>query len=139
MSSHGPTHSLASIAPDLRAPALDEDKRADIDEVVGMLTGNLEKIGEHGRRADGIVKSMLEHSRGGTGERREVDLNGLVEEALNLAYHALAPRTRISTSRSSAISTRRSPRSSWCRRMSRGCCSTSSATPSTPQPRAGPT
>jgi len=67
--------------------ALDEDKRADIDEVVGMLTGNLEKIGEHGRRADGIVKSMLEHSRGGTGERREVDLNGLVEEALNLAYH----------------------------------------------------
>ena len=52
-----------------------------------MLTGNLEKIAEHGRRADGIVKSMLEHSRGGTGERREVDLNSLVEEALNLAYH----------------------------------------------------
>jgi two-component system NtrC family sensor kinase len=67
--------------------ALDENKRADIDEIVGMVTGNLEKIAEHGRRADGIVKSMLEHSRGGTGERREVDLNGLVEEALNLAYH----------------------------------------------------
>jgi two-component system, NtrC family, sensor kinase len=66
---------------------LAEDERADIDEIVGMLTGNLEKIAEHGRRADGIVKSMLEHSRGGTGERREVDLNGLVEEALNLAYH----------------------------------------------------
>ncbi len=72
------------------APAiagLAEDERADIDEIVGMLTGNLEKIAEHGRRADGIVKSMLEHSRGGSGERREVDLNGLVEEALNLAYH----------------------------------------------------
>src|SRR6202022_1724168 len=72
------------------APAiagLAEDERADVDEIVGMLTGNLEKIAEHGRRADGIVKSMLEHSRGGTGERREVDLNGLVEEALNLAYH----------------------------------------------------
>ena len=67
--------------------ALDADKRADIDEVVGMLTGNLEKIAEHGRRADGIVKSMLEHSRGASGERREVDLNALVEEALNLAYH----------------------------------------------------
>src|SRR5260370_548034 len=67
--------------------ALDEDKRAAIDEVVGMLTGNLEKIAEHGRRADGIVKSMLEHSRGGTGERRSVDLNNLVEGALNLAYH----------------------------------------------------
>ena len=67
--------------------ALDDDKRAEIDEVVGMLTGNLEKIAEHGRRADGIVKSMLEHSRGASGERREVDLNDLVEEALNLAYH----------------------------------------------------
>jgi GAF domain-containing protein len=73
------------------APALaaldGDDTRAEIDEIVGMLTGNLEKIAEHGRRADGIVKSMLEHSRGGTGERREVELNGLVEEALNLAYH----------------------------------------------------
>ena len=74
------------------APALDAlgaDRRAELDEVVAMLTGNLEKIAEHGRRADGIVKSMLEHSRGGTGERREVDLNGLVEEALNLAYHGV--------------------------------------------------
>jgi signal transduction histidine kinase len=66
---------------------LAEDEHAGIDEIVGMLTGNLEKIAEHGRRADGIVKSMLEHSRGGSGERREVDLNGLVEEAINLAYH----------------------------------------------------
>ena len=52
-----------------------------------MLTGNLEKIAEHGKRADNIVKSMLAHSRGGTGERQKVDLNGLIEEALNLAYH----------------------------------------------------
>jgi two-component system, NtrC family, sensor kinase len=66
---------------------LDEDTRADIDETVEMLTSNLEKIAEHGRRADNIVKSMLEHSRGVSGERREVDLNGLIEEALNLAYH----------------------------------------------------
>ena len=67
--------------------ALDDDKRAEIDEVVGMLTGNLEKIAEHGRRADNIVKSMLEHSRGTSGECRSVDLNGLIEEALNLTYH----------------------------------------------------
>src|SRR5215471_7139018 len=67
--------------------ALDADERADIDEVVGMLTGNLDKIAEHGKRADGIVKSMLEHSRGTSGERRSVDLNGLIEEALNLADH----------------------------------------------------
>ena len=52
-----------------------------------MLTGNLDKIAEHGKRADNIVKSMLEHSRGVSGERREVDLNALVDEALNLAYH----------------------------------------------------
>jgi two-component system NtrC family sensor kinase len=67
--------------------ALADDKRAEIDETIDMLSSNLEKIAEHGRRADGIVKSMLEHSRGGTGERRRVDLNALVEEALNLAYH----------------------------------------------------
>ena len=66
---------------------LDEDTRAEIDETVEMLTGNLDKIAEHGKRADNIVKSMLEHSRGVSGERREVDLNALVDEALNLAYH----------------------------------------------------
>jgi two-component system NtrC family sensor kinase len=69
---------LATLAP---------DTRAEIDETIGMVTGNLAKIAEHGKRADGIVKSMLEHSRGVSGERRAVDLNALVEEALNLAYH----------------------------------------------------
>ncbi len=72
------------------APALEtlaDDQREELDETIGLLTGNLEKIAEHGRRADNIVKSMLEHSRGVSGERREVDLNALVEESLNLAYH----------------------------------------------------
>jgi signal transduction histidine kinase len=67
--------------------ALDANKRAEIDETIEMLTGNLKKIAEHGRRADGIVKSMLQHSRGGSGEWQATDLNALVEEALNLAYH----------------------------------------------------
>jgi signal transduction histidine kinase len=67
--------------------AIDADKRRELEEVIDTLSGNLEKIAVHGRRADGIVKSMLEHSRGVTGERRSVDLNDLVEEALNLAYH----------------------------------------------------
>ena len=66
---------------------LGADKRAEIDETMAMLSGNLEKIVDHGQRADNIVKSMLEHSRGGGGERREVDLSALVDEALNLAYH----------------------------------------------------
>jgi signal transduction histidine kinase len=66
---------------------LTEDQRAEVEETVGMLTSNLEKITEHGKRADGIVKAMLEHSRGESGERREVDINALADEALNLAYH----------------------------------------------------
>ncbi len=67
--------------------ALDADRRADIEDLADTLTSNLQKINEHGQRADGIVRSMLEHSRGTSGERRMVDLNTLAEEALNLAYH----------------------------------------------------
>jgi signal transduction histidine kinase len=67
--------------------ALDEGKRHEIDETIDMLAGNLQKIAEHGRRADGIVKSMLAHSRGSSGEWQSVDLNALIEETLNLAYH----------------------------------------------------
>jgi signal transduction histidine kinase/HAMP domain-containing protein len=66
--------------------------RAETDEVIATLTGNLEKIVEHGRRADGIVKSMLLHSRGGVGERQTTDLNALADEALGLAYHGARAR-----------------------------------------------
>jgi GAF domain-containing protein/nitrogen-specific signal transduction histidine kinase/HAMP domain-containing protein len=62
-------------------------QQPEIDELSATLKGNLQKIAEHGRRADGIVRSMLEHSRGATGERRSIELNTLVEEAFNLAYH----------------------------------------------------
>jgi two-component system NtrC family sensor kinase len=67
--------------------ALTDGQRAEIDEMSAMLTSNLEKITEHGKRADGIVKAMLEHSRGSSAERRKVDLNALIDEALNLGYH----------------------------------------------------
>ena len=67
--------------------ALDADKRIEILETIGTLTGNLEKIAEHGRRADGIVRSMLQHSRGSSGDWLATDLNALVEESLKLAYH----------------------------------------------------
>jgi two-component system, NtrC family, sensor kinase len=66
---------------------LDNARRAEVDDLASTLASNLDKITEHGRRADGIVRGMLEHSRGSSGERRQVDLNALVEEALNLAYH----------------------------------------------------
>jgi len=74
--------------------ALRADKRAEILETIGMLTGNLEKIAEHGRRADGIVRSMLEHSRGSSGAWHATDLNALVEETLNLAYHGARAQDR---------------------------------------------
>ena len=61
--------------------------RAEVDELTGMLKGNLEKVVQHGKRADSIVKNMLLHSRDGSGERRPADINTIVEESLNLAYH----------------------------------------------------
>jgi signal transduction histidine kinase/putative methionine-R-sulfoxide reductase with GAF domain len=66
---------------------LNAERRDEFEETLELLTGNLGKIAEHGGRADNIVKSMLEHSRGVSGERRKTDLNALVDEALNLAYH----------------------------------------------------
>ena len=61
--------------------------RAEISEIADMLQGNLDKVVQHGKRADSIVKNMLLHSREGSGEHRPVDINALVEESLNLAYH----------------------------------------------------
>jgi signal transduction histidine kinase len=52
-----------------------------------MLKDNLEKIVQHGKRADSIVKNMLLHSREGSGEHRPADINALLDESLNLAYH----------------------------------------------------
>jgi signal transduction histidine kinase/HAMP domain-containing protein len=61
--------------------------REEINEIADMLRGNLDKVVQHGKRADSIVKNMLLHSRTGSGEHRPVDINAVVEESLNLAYH----------------------------------------------------
>ena len=66
---------------------LDSKLRAEISEIADTLQGNLDKVVQHGKRADAIVKNMLLHSREGSGEHRPVDINVLVEEGLNLAYH----------------------------------------------------
>jgi len=71
----------------LKGVNLDGKLRAEIDEIADMLRGNLEKVVQHGKRADSIVKNMLLHSRQGSGEHRFVDVNAVVEESLNLAYH----------------------------------------------------
>jgi signal transduction histidine kinase len=61
--------------------------REEVDELTGLLKDNLAKVVQHGRRADSIVKNMLLHSREGSGEHRPADINALVDESLNLAYH----------------------------------------------------
>ena len=66
---------------------LTPEKRAEIGEVADLLRGNLQRVVQHGRRADSIVKNMLLHSRQGSGERRKADINAILEESLNLAYH----------------------------------------------------
>ena len=66
---------------------LDNKLRGEINEIADTLQGNLDKVVQHGKRADAIVKNMLLHSRQGSGEHRPVDVNALVEESLNLAYH----------------------------------------------------
>ncbi|HEV7880629.1 GAF domain-containing protein [Bradyrhizobium sp.] len=71
----------------LKPAALDGKTREEIDELTHMLKGNLEKVVQHGKRADSIVKNMLLHSREGAGEHRPADINAIVEESLNLAYH----------------------------------------------------
>jgi GAF domain-containing protein len=71
----------------MKSVALGEKTREEINEITQTLKGNLEKVVQHGRRADSIVKNMLLHSRAGSGERRPADINAIVEESLNLAYH----------------------------------------------------
>jgi signal transduction histidine kinase len=69
-------------------PELDESsKRKELDEIRELLKSNLDKVVQHGKRADSIVKNMLLHSRQGSGEQRPVEINALIDESLNLAYH----------------------------------------------------
>ena len=71
----------------IKAAPLGETERAEADDLIETIGGNLDKVVQHGKRADSIVKNMLLHSREGSGERSPVNLNAMVEEALNLAYH----------------------------------------------------
>jgi two-component system, NtrC family, sensor kinase len=61
----------------------------DLASIAGDLVDNIHRIREHGARADNIIASMLDHSRGQAGERRPTDLNGLVREFVNLAFHGI--------------------------------------------------
>ena len=71
----------------LKDAALTDKMRTEVGELTRLLQDNLEKVVQHGKRADFIVKNMLLHSREGSGEQRTADINALVDESLNLAYH----------------------------------------------------
>jgi PAS domain S-box-containing protein len=71
----------------LKHVSVDDKTGAEIKALTETLQGNLDKVVQHGKRADAIVKNMLLHSREGSGEHRVVDINALVEESLNLAWH----------------------------------------------------
>jgi signal transduction histidine kinase len=73
---------------------LTEKKRSEITELMDTLRDNFDKVVHHGRRADAIVKNMLQHSREGSGEHRMFDINALVEESLNLAWHGARAETQ---------------------------------------------
>jgi two-component system NtrC family sensor kinase len=71
----------------LKSAPLGDRMRGEVDELTGLLKSNLEKVVQHGKRADSIVKNMLLHSREGSREHRPADINSLLDESLNLAYH----------------------------------------------------
>ena len=71
----------------LKSATLTDKVREEVDELTGLLKDNLEKVVQHGKRADSIVKNMLLHSREGSGEQRPADINALLDDSLNLAYH----------------------------------------------------
>lgn len=72
-----------------RDTPLPDDALNDISDLLNDIEANLKTIHKHGTRADSIVKSMLEHSRSGSGELQPVDLNNLIKEFANLSFHGM--------------------------------------------------
>jgi signal transduction histidine kinase len=67
----------------------DSDAKEEVIAILNDVRDNLTKVHEHGTRADGIVKSMLQHSRGGSGKMEPTNLNALIKEYVNLAFHGM--------------------------------------------------
>ncbi len=90
-------NNFAEVSTELIAELREAQAAGDSEEVEAIasdLTQNLTKIGEHGRRAAGIVRGMLEHSRASTGERSATNLSTLADEAMRLAYHGLRAKDK---------------------------------------------
>jgi len=68
--------------------------RAEADEIINVLRDNLKKISDHGKRADSIVKGMLQHSQASTGKKEPTDINTLANEYLRLSYHGIKAKDK---------------------------------------------
>src|SRR4029450_4693634 len=85
---------IAQLKDTMKSLPLDDKARTEINELTDTLKSNFDKVVHHGRRADTIVKNMLQHSRESSGGRRGMDINALVEESLNLAWHGARAETQ---------------------------------------------
>lgn len=65
-----------------------------VNEIVSDISENSEKINHHGKRADAIVKGMLQHSRNNSGQKELTDINALCDEYMRLAYHGLRAKDK---------------------------------------------
>jgi signal transduction histidine kinase len=81
------TELVGELQDTLSGISIDLEKHAELKELTDTLRGNLEKVVQHGKRADAIVKSMLLHSGETSGEHRSTDINALVDETLTRAYY----------------------------------------------------
>jgi signal transduction histidine kinase len=90
-------NNFSEVSADLLEELKEELQKGDIKEVNNIasdLLQNLEKITHHGKRADGIVKGMLQHSRSGTEQKEAADINAIADEYLRLAYHGLRAKDK---------------------------------------------
>ncbi len=90
-------NNFADVSTELLTELKEAQAAGDVEEVMALaddLTQNMQKISQHGQRAAGIVRGMLEHSRASTGERTPTDVNALADEYLRLAYHGLRAKDK---------------------------------------------
>ncbi|MDQ3846749.1 MAG: tetratricopeptide repeat protein, partial [Bacteroidota bacterium] len=73
---------------------LSASDKAEVNEIINDLAGNLKKISDHGKRADSILRGMLQHSRASTGKKEPTDINALADECLRLSYHGLRAKDK---------------------------------------------
>jgi signal transduction histidine kinase len=90
-------NNFSEVSQELIDEMAEEIAKGDLEEVKVLsqdIRGNLEKINHHGKRADAIVKGMLQHSRSNSGTKEPTDINALADEYLRLSYHGLRARDK---------------------------------------------